>query len=335
MELRCLYSNVDQLLNKIDDVKALIANDNPDIMLFTEVIPKAQRNPIHEPQMKIAGYQLYTNFKFTDVNLGSSGIRGVAIYAKDSLKSNEIQIDANYSDHLWIEIKLKGNDRLLCGCIYRSPTKDRASTVHTTAKVCDILKKAAQRNTSHVVICGDFNYPGIDWENEFIDESSVVLPFMETVQECYFHQHVSQPTRYRHGQEPSLLDLILTNEEGILNELEHKPGLGDSDHECLFFQLNCYADEIIKVASKNYHKGDYVTIRERLKNIDWNAKLQGLTFSEAYAIFLDELEKAMDGCIPNKTNRKLKRNIYLTPEAIRKKDLKNRLWRKYKKSRSP
>ena len=41
MELRCLYSNVDQLLNKIDDVKALIANDNPDIMLFTEVIPKA------------------------------------------------------------------------------------------------------------------------------------------------------------------------------------------------------------------------------------------------------------------------------------------------------
>ena len=27
------------------------------------------------------------------------------------------------------------------------------------------------------------------------------------------------------------------------------------------------------------------------------------------------------------------KNIYLTPEAIRKKDLKNKLWRRYKKSR--
>ena len=41
--LKCLYSNTDQLLNKIEDLKTIIAKDNPDIMLFTEVIPKAQK----------------------------------------------------------------------------------------------------------------------------------------------------------------------------------------------------------------------------------------------------------------------------------------------------
>ena len=45
-KLSCLYSNVDQLLNKMDELRMLIASNEPDIMMFTEVIPKAQKTPI-------------------------------------------------------------------------------------------------------------------------------------------------------------------------------------------------------------------------------------------------------------------------------------------------
>ena len=90
--LKCLYSNTDQLLNKIEDLKTIIAKDNPDIMLFTEVIPKAQKNEIYETQMKILGYETHCNFKFTEKNLGASGMRGVAIYIKDDIKSDEVTI---------------------------------------------------------------------------------------------------------------------------------------------------------------------------------------------------------------------------------------------------
>ena len=38
-----MYSNVDQLLNKMEDLKALISNKKPDIVLLTEIIPKAQK----------------------------------------------------------------------------------------------------------------------------------------------------------------------------------------------------------------------------------------------------------------------------------------------------
>ena len=43
-----------------------IASDEPDIMLFTEVISKAQKNPISEAQMKIEGYEIYKNFEYSD-----------------------------------------------------------------------------------------------------------------------------------------------------------------------------------------------------------------------------------------------------------------------------
>ena len=77
--LRCLYANVDQLLNIMDDLSMLIADREPDVMLFTEVIPKAQRYPILETQLKLKGYDIYTKFNYTCDNLGASGIRGVAI----------------------------------------------------------------------------------------------------------------------------------------------------------------------------------------------------------------------------------------------------------------
>ena len=35
--MKCLYSNADQLLNKMEDLKMVIASENPDIMMFTEV----------------------------------------------------------------------------------------------------------------------------------------------------------------------------------------------------------------------------------------------------------------------------------------------------------
>ena len=73
-----MYSNADQLLNKMEELKAQIAERAPEIMLFTEVIPKAQKNPISETQVEIDGYQLFKNFNYTDDNLGASGISGVA-----------------------------------------------------------------------------------------------------------------------------------------------------------------------------------------------------------------------------------------------------------------
>ena len=67
------------------------------------------------------------------------------------------------------------------------------------------------------------------------DNSQIITSFIDTIQQCYLHQHILQPTRYRRGEIPGLLDLIFTNDEG---NLTHNPGLGINDHTCITFQLN-------------------------------------------------------------------------------------------------
>ena len=80
----------------------LIASDKPDIMLFTEVIPKAQKHPILETLVKINGYVIFKNFNYTEPNLGASCIRGVAIYVKDNIYSNEIKLNSIFDDQIWV-----------------------------------------------------------------------------------------------------------------------------------------------------------------------------------------------------------------------------------------
>ena len=55
-------------------------------------------------------------------------------------------------------------------------------------------------------------------------------------------------------------------------------------------------------------------------------------FLDTYSCFETTLMDSMMGCVPEKCKRKKKKNIYLTNEAIRMKDRKNKIWRRYKKS---
>ena len=45
---------------------------------------------------------------------------------------------------------------------------------------------------------------------------------MECVHDCLPFQHVKEPTRFTHGQNPSLIDLTFTNEEGMADEITCK-----------------------------------------------------------------------------------------------------------------
>ena len=321
-------------MNKMDDLQMLIASNKPDIMFFTEVIPKAQVNPIFKPLVELKGHDVYTNFNFTDCNIGASGIRGTAIYVRVDIKSTEVKIKSGFRDHIWVEINLKKGDSLLCSCMYRSPTNEKEASIGSTTKACNVILEAVKGNNTHLIICGDFNYPSIDWEYEFVHEqTNIIKPFINTIQNCYLYQHVFESTRFRDGNEPSQPDLIFSNEERMIHQLRQNPGLGDSDHTCINFVLNCYAEVSNPITRPNYFKANYKNIRERLSKIIWSSKLHG-NFTTAYLMFVEILDSSMEGCIPEYKSGSSKKNIYLTPEAIRKKNLKNKIWRRYTRNKS-
>ena len=80
------------------------------------------------------------------------------------IDAREVSFNTDFRDHVWVEILLTGNRSLVCGCIYRSPTNNKVTTLKTTKQVCNLINKATERKDASLLICGDFNYREIDWE---------------------------------------------------------------------------------------------------------------------------------------------------------------------------
>ena len=62
--------------------------------------------------------------------------------------------------------------------------------------------------------------------------------FLEVLSTCMLYQHVSEPTCFKPGILPPLLDLVITNEEGMISGLSYLPPLGKSDHLSLWLSFN-------------------------------------------------------------------------------------------------
>ena len=120
-QIKLLYTNSDGLLNKRDALTLCTNDVKPDILLISEVIPKAQKIPITVKGLEIPGYRnAITNFNPKDLNLGTSGKRGLAIYVKGSLNVMCVKLQNQFSEHLVVEVSLSGSDTLVLVLVYRN-----------------------------------------------------------------------------------------------------------------------------------------------------------------------------------------------------------------------
>ena len=55
-KIRLMYTNADQLPNKMEELKCFIDGREPDIIVITEVIPKAQRQEVPRVRLKLHDY---------------------------------------------------------------------------------------------------------------------------------------------------------------------------------------------------------------------------------------------------------------------------------------
>ena len=125
------------------------------------------------------------------------------------------------------------------------------------------------------------------------------------------YQHVSEPTRFRIGEEPSLLDLVLTNEEGMIQNLEYQPGLGNSDHLSLIFDLGCKKQMTKDTKPQpNFFKTNFGSIRKKLRNFNWKETLNG-TFADDYGKFMVILTSIIETDVPKRKRFRGRKNIYM------------------------
>jgi hypothetical protein len=150
------------------------------------------------------------------------------------LQAVEVDIDTEFKESVWEKLNLNGNDKLLFGCVYKSPSSNEANLTALNG----LISKFCDMNFTHIVTTGDCNYPDIDWELWNAKEESS-LSFMECVRDNFFHQLIDHHTRERIGQEPSLLNLLLVNDNENIVNTKYLDPLGSSDHCVIEFNYRC------------------------------------------------------------------------------------------------
>ena len=166
---------------------------------------------------------------------------------------------------------VKKGDTLCVGCVYRS----NSGNEDNNDLLPEMLDEVVNKNYSHLLIMGDFNYPDIEWKTQICkhNDQSSDTKFLNCVRYNYLYQHITEPTRYRLGEVPHILDLVISNEEGMITDIKYDSALGKSDHLTLSFNFQCYysAEGFIKKVLV-YNKGNYDAIRNELSRIDWEVE---------------------------------------------------------------
>ena len=197
----------------------------PDVIAITEVNPKNSRFGLHPAEYQIDGYEAFS----------SLGGRGIIIWIRNGIEASPYRIQPTYEDSLWLKIKISKTDSLLLGCVYRSPN----SSDENNESLNNLFRSLPMQLYSHLLVCGDFNYPSINWETNSTNEPNA-QKFLESCDDAYVHQHIEKPTRARLGQCHNVLDLVFSNEENMVGEIAYESPLGKSDHSCLVFEFRCY-----------------------------------------------------------------------------------------------
>ena len=316
------------MINKVDELKARFIqgkDQQPDIIAVCEVLPKNSRYETKVSEYSIDGYEAFHG------DLSKKGNRGILVYVKERLKTPQISISSEFREFVWIKVNLRGGDKLLCGCIYRSPSSDEDNM----KLLMDMLNKVSMdKEYTHILIVGDFNLPDVNWTT-WHARSNMSRAFMECLRDCHFHQMVTEPTRVRVNQEPTTLDLVITNDLNYVPHIERQSPLGASDHCVLYIDFACYtAVDEARSERFNYNKADYEALRREM-TLDWPKIFQDTSVKDAYRVFADKLTQAMRKCIPIKKNKPHKGKTPLDIKTVQCIRRKHRLWKRYMETRDP
>ena len=262
-KLKCMYTNINSLRNKLDEFSAMIEELEPDIIGLTETWMK--------DDCVFQGY--HPAFKHNRSEDKRGG--GVMLLVRDHLSVSEhVELSSfGFEEAVWCVIQLAPAYKLLAGVCYRSPSSTRTNNLLLN----EMFRKAANLQMKALLIMGDFNFPQINWENGFVDgpEGSDADLFFETSQDVFLYQHANLKTRFREGHNPSQLDLVFTNEEHMVDELlDHQP-LGKSDHIVMsweFIHGQVQLSDVQKPTPQrfNFTKGRYGDMAKELNAIDWS-----------------------------------------------------------------
>ncbi|GAB0178660.1 hypothetical protein GRJ2_000331300 [Grus japonensis] len=148
---------------------------------------------------------------------------------------------------------------------------------------------AASRSQA-LVLTGDFNNPDICWRDNAAEHKQS-RKFLECVDGNFLLQVIEEPTK-----RGAMLDLVLTNKEGLVGDVKLKGSLGCSDHKMVEFRILRAARRAhSKLTTLDFRRADFGLFRDLLGRTPWDKALEGRGAQDSWLIFKGHLLQA-----PNK-----------------------------------
>ena len=287
--LKCWTLNARSLGNKMNDLQIITNEEKPHLISITETWASAEKGAAF---YHLPGYATYRKD-------GREGHGGTILYVSNSLEHRVCRPlnSTNFDSDVWCWIVEKGGKKVLVGSVYRSPN----SNSQNNNELKESLKRAIDvAGDNRVLLMGDFNMPNIHWEGKYLRPGGkrVEREMMETLNDCFLHQHIREDTRSINDQS-SLLDLIFTKEEGDIRNIEIGCPLPGSDHAIVKAEfVSEWKPKAVKIKRKAYLKGNYTKIIAELNKIAWNELFDGKTVQERWNIFKKEVALLVEKYIP-------------------------------------
>ena len=140
---------------------------------------------------------------------------------------------------------------------------------------------------------GDFSFPGICWEYNTAQKKQS-RRFLECTENNFLMQMMREPTR---GAAP--LDLLFTNRDGMVEDVEVRGSLGQSEHEMVeFLILDRVRRGNSKTATLHFQRADFELFRRLVRGVPWESVLESKGVQDGWSLFKKEVVKAQEQAVP-------------------------------------
>ena len=310
-----LFANTQSIVNKIDETRAVVAAGDPDIVAFTETWTN---ETIDDSYLQINGYNMIIRNDRSDTEGGRGG--GIVVYVKNEIRAWRDDAKSDFSQYGTMVIKTKNNE-IRIHTVYRSPN----STRENDDKLCEWIRGMKGVN----LLIGDFNFPDIEWDNG--RAGSRGRHFYEAVADRFMEQHVEEKTHIS----GNILDLILSDTEGTVENVKNEGRIGRSDHEIITFTVNVNNEQTKeRQYYRNYRRANFGEMRIKMKEVRWEEMLEDKDVNEMWSLIRSKIEQLTDENVPNSLVRNNNDPKWMNGEIRKCLKEKKKAWKRYKMTKT-
>ncbi len=211
-----LETHISSQYSLLDEIyETLVYDFDFDLIAVSETWLK---DNIGDDDISLAGYQV-PFYRHRQTRGG-----GVMLYVKEGISAvHKKELENDNIEIMWVELKIL-NRLIYFGVCYRPPGMSALEVDDFLSDFGQIMDAVMDKNPDMIVCVGDFNDKCMIWDGDHSD-SELGLKLYNYVNDNNLFQVIDEPTRYTDNC-ASLLDLILTDSPGYLDDIGTLPPIG-------------------------------------------------------------------------------------------------------------